>query len=91
MFEDREFTRQALEHTKIDFYESKTVDSIHAIHNLSSSNCFPQFLIPSFMLPAHSPDAHGHILQLVKVVRAINEARGLVPARPAAAPLPQTS
>ena len=75
MFEDREFTRAALNHTKIDFYESRSIDAVHAIHNLSSSNCFPQFLIPPFMLASGSPAARDHIRRLVDVVRTINQSR----------------
>ena len=73
MFEDREFTRKCLEHTKIDFYESKSIDAIHAIHNLSSSNCFPQFIIPPFMLASGSRGVQAHIQRLAGVVQQINQ------------------
>ena len=88
MFEDREFSREALQHTKINFYESRSMDSIHAIHNLSSSNCFPQFLIPPFMLSSESKDVRAHIDQLTGVVRAINAAKDAAAPQPANAPQP---
>ncbi len=91
MFEDREFTRQALLHTKINFYESRSIDAIHAIHNLSSSNCFPQFIIPPFMVSAYAPDVRVHVNKLISVVREINQARQAAEAQRVAEPAPLNS
>ena len=88
MFEDRQFSLQCVneKHTGINFYESRSIDAIHGIHNLSSSNCFPQFLIPPFMLSLNSPLPMQHLKRLNGIVRDINaqkqqqqQAQALVP------------
>lgn len=72
LFEDRAFVQKAMQFSDIDFYESHSIDAIHAIHNLSSSNCFPQFLIPEFMMSTNSNLPIEHIGQLREVVNKIN-------------------
>jgi glycosyltransferase involved in cell wall biosynthesis len=69
IFEDREFVRSIMDKFKIHFYESRKIDAIHSIHSLSSSNCFPQFLIPPFMMSAESEAIAGHVERLRAVVR----------------------
>ena len=73
IFEDRAFAQAALEHTTINFYDSTTLDSIHAIHNLSSSSCFPQFIIPPFMIASEGMETPNHMKKLVDVVRELNQ------------------
>ena len=84
MFEDRQFSLQCVNDqlTGINFYESRSIDAVHGIHNLSSSNCFPQFLIPPFMLSLNSPLPMQHLQRLNGIVRDINaqkQAQALVP------------
>jgi glycosyltransferase involved in cell wall biosynthesis len=73
MFEDRAFVQKVMEFAPVHFYESRTVDAIHAIHNLSSSNCFPQFIIPPFMMTANSPLPAQHIGWLAQIVQSLNQ------------------
>jgi glycosyltransferase involved in cell wall biosynthesis len=78
MFEDREFVRSLMDRFKLHFYESRKIDAIHSIHSLSSSNCFPQFLIPPFMISAESEATAAHVDQLQGIVKA--SAAAAVPA-----------
>jgi hypothetical protein len=78
VFEDREFIRQAMKIFDIHFHESETIEAIHSIHSLSSSNCFPQFLIPPFMISAESKSTESHVERLKEVVKSLNQ--GAAPA-----------
>jgi glycosyltransferase involved in cell wall biosynthesis len=69
IFEDREFIRQLMEKFDVHFHESERIDAIHSIHSLSSSNCFPQFLIPPFMVSAESDATGAHVEQLQLIVK----------------------
>lgn len=66
-FEDREFIRAALKNFKSGAYESREMDCVHSVHNQSSSQCFPQFLIPDFIVRSLSPEAYRHILRLRRI------------------------
>jgi hypothetical protein len=66
-FEDREFVRAALQNFRNAAYEAKGMDCVHSVHSRSSSQCFPQFLIPDFVVQSLSPDAYHHILRLKKI------------------------
>jgi glycosyltransferase involved in cell wall biosynthesis len=61
VFEDREFIRTATINFKTVAYESREIDCLHAIHAKSSSQCFPQFLIPGFVVHALSREAYQHV------------------------------
>lgn len=85
MFEDRQFTQAALQHTGVHYYESRSVDAVHGIHNLSSSNCFPQFIIPPFMMSLNGPRPRQHLNRLSAIIKAQNAAKQAEPALEAAA------
>jgi glycosyltransferase involved in cell wall biosynthesis len=70
VFEDREFIRTASRKFKMAAYESKSLDCLHAIHARSSSQCFPQFLIPGFVIESLSSDAYQHIAWLKRIAAA---------------------
>lgn len=72
-FEDRTFVQKAMELGPLHLHESRSLDSIHSIHNRSSSNCFPQFIIPPFMMSAYSPLPSKHMGWLKEIVRTLNQ------------------
>jgi glycosyltransferase involved in cell wall biosynthesis len=84
VFEDREFIRKATENFKTVAYESRAVDCLHAIHTRSSSQCFPQFLIPGFVVHALSRDAYQHVMRLKSIAAMSNPATHPAPALGAA-------
>jgi glycosyltransferase involved in cell wall biosynthesis len=84
VFEDREFIRKATENFKTVAYESRAVDCLHAIHARSSSQCFPQFLIPGFVVHALSRDAYQHVMRLKSIAAMLNPAIHPAPALGAA-------
>ena len=67
VFEDREFIRVAATMFKTASYESKEVDCLHVIHARSSSQCFPQFLMPDFVVRSLSKQAYEHVMWLKKI------------------------
>ena len=68
-FEDREFTRQALINHKIITREDRDIDVIHTVHGGSTSNCFPQYMIPEFMIERMLPDGFAHLQRLRELVK----------------------
>lgn len=76
VFEDRQFVLTAKKIAKVVSFESKRMSASHSVHNLSSSQCFPQFLIPEFLVGAVSPDAHRHIVRLRMIVQKLNKPNG---------------
>ena len=74
VFEDREFIRTATTNFKTVAYESRKIDCLHAIHTQSSSQCFPQFLIPGFVIHALSREAHQHVTWLKRIAATSNPA-----------------
>lgn len=71
VFEDREFVRQLMTKFEIHFHESTSIEAVHSIHSLSSSNCFPQFLIPPFMLSSESNATAAHVQRLRAIVKSL--------------------
>jgi glycosyltransferase involved in cell wall biosynthesis len=67
VFEDREFMRAATSKFKTAAYEAKEIECLHAIHARSSSQCFPQFLIPAFVVQSLSPEAYQHVTWLKRI------------------------
>jgi glycosyltransferase involved in cell wall biosynthesis len=67
IFEDREFMRTASRKFRTGAYESTALDCLHVIHNRSSSQCFPQFLIPDFVIQTLSPVAYQHVASLKRI------------------------
>jgi glycosyltransferase involved in cell wall biosynthesis len=80
VFEDREFIRTATTKFKTIAYESTDIDCLHAIHRQSSSQCFPQFLIPGFVVQALSGNAYQHVMWLKSIAAAPNPAVNAEPA-----------
>jgi len=64
VFEDREFISAAQKEFRSQAHESKLIDCLHVIHHRSSSQCFPQFLIPDFVVRALSTAAYQHVTRL---------------------------
>jgi len=79
VFEDREFIREATGNFKTVAYESRQMDCLHAIHARSSSQCFPQFLIPAFVVHALSGDAYQHVKWLKSIATTSNPAISAAP------------
>lgn len=51
VFEDRTFLMKAIQDNyKVIFYEDQSGISAHSVHKKSSSVCFPQYLIPDFLV-----------------------------------------
>lgn len=73
VFEDRQFVINAKQMGKVASFESKRFSSSHSVHNLSSSQCFPQFLIPEFVIGTIAPQAHRHIARLRAIVQKLNK------------------
>jgi glycosyltransferase involved in cell wall biosynthesis len=67
VFEDREFISAAKNKFRVGAYETQGVECVHSIHRQSSSQCFPQFLIPPFVLKAWRPEAYRHISWLREI------------------------
>jgi glycosyltransferase involved in cell wall biosynthesis len=72
VFEDREFIRKSMDKFDIHFHESDKIEAIHSIHSLSSSNCFPQFLIPPFMISTESESTDSHVERLKAIVKSLD-------------------
>jgi glycosyltransferase involved in cell wall biosynthesis len=70
VFEDREFIRTAGQKFKMGAHEVTSLDCLHAIHARSSSQCFPQFLIPGFMIESLSREAYQHVAWLKRIAAA---------------------
>jgi len=68
IFEDREFICSAIQKFKSRSHESRSVDCVHVIHDRSSSQCFPQFMIPDFVFESLSAKAYQHISRLKSVL-----------------------
>jgi glycosyltransferase involved in cell wall biosynthesis len=78
IFEDREFISAAKSKFRVGGYETRDLHCVHSIHRQSSSQCFPQFLIPAFVLRAWRPEAYRHITRLRQIAAAqVPDARGI--------------
>lgn len=66
-FEDLDFTRSAVQGHKLFVREDRSIDVIHTVHGGSASNCFPQYLIPEFMVESLTPERlkYLHRLQVI--------------------------
>jgi glycosyltransferase involved in cell wall biosynthesis len=71
VFEDREFVSAALKAFRVEAYECRSTDCIHSVHSHSSSQCFPQFLIPRFVMRALSTEAYEHMARLRDVILSL--------------------
>ncbi|MGB8364025.1 MAG: glycosyltransferase family 2 protein [Rhizomicrobium sp.] len=72
-FEDRQFVLAAQRNFKVASFESKRLNCAHSVHNFSSSQCFPQFMIPEFVMGSLSPEAHRHSAWLRSIAKTLNE------------------
>lgn len=81
-FEDREFVRTALKSFKSGAYEARSLECFHSVHDGSSSQCFPQFLIPDFVFQSLSSDAHAHYRRLKGLIRGDPGVRKMVKVAP---------
>lgn len=68
-FEDRSFTLEAMNRFKVMHYRDTDVNVIHTVHGNSTSNSFPQFMIPPFMLHKLNPHAFRHLEDLRQLVK----------------------
>lgn len=67
-FEDRKFTRAAIDIGKVIFYRDANINVIHTVHGKSTSNSFPQYLIPPFLIAKADAAAYNHMRQLKQVI-----------------------
>jgi glycosyltransferase involved in cell wall biosynthesis len=83
VFEDRQFIRQSQQNGfKLHHYKDETMNMIHTVHQHSTSTCFPQFLIPGFLVRSLNPEAFEHIRELRRLDswgRPFNAPRALDP------------
>jgi glycosyltransferase involved in cell wall biosynthesis len=70
VFEDREFIRTAAKTFRLGTHEANALDCLHAIHRRSSSQCFPQYLIPDFVVQSLSREASQHVTWLKSIANA---------------------
>ena len=49
-FEDNKFINSLPSSVKLNYFNDETGLCVHVIHNYNTSNCFPQFILPKFML-----------------------------------------
>jgi glycosyltransferase involved in cell wall biosynthesis len=63
-FEDREFTKQVLQQFQVKARADENFSVIHTVHGQSTSNCFPQFMIPDFVVHKINPNAGQHLQAL---------------------------
>jgi glycosyltransferase involved in cell wall biosynthesis len=66
IFEDRAFLLQAIEQFKVFAHSDEAIITIHSTHHHSSSGCFPQFLIPQFMINQLAPEAAFYMQTLAR-------------------------
>ena len=77
-FEDRQFVLAAQKNFKVASFESKRLNCAHSVHNFSSSQCFPQFMIPEFVVASLSAEAHHHTTWLRAIAKTLSETGVLV-------------
>jgi glycosyltransferase involved in cell wall biosynthesis len=85
IFEDRDFIGMASRQFKVGAYESRSLDCVHSIHRRSSSQCFPQFLIPHFVVRELSPKAYEHVMRLKNIGESAALGKQSAHAEPASA------
>jgi glycosyltransferase involved in cell wall biosynthesis len=59
--EDLPFARQALERFRVVGVQDEACTSIHVLHESSTSRCFPQYLLPRFLLDRLFPGSKEHL------------------------------
>jgi glycosyltransferase involved in cell wall biosynthesis len=66
--EDRVFIARAIENGfKVGYYQDMCANAVHTVHAAATSNCYSQFIIPSFMIQSLNRHAFDKIARL-KVV-----------------------
>ena len=69
VFEDRTFLFQATEKYRVYAHSDEALITIHATHAASSSGCFPQYLVPQFMIHRLAPQAASYMETLSRHAR----------------------
>ena len=68
--EDRIFIARAIENGfKVGYYQDMCANAVHTVHASATSNCYSQFLIPSFMIQSLNRHAYDKIARLKEVYR----------------------
>lgn len=65
IFEDRDFVLAQTRAEAVQFEQDQALRVIHSVHQNSGSTCFPQFLIPHFMVASLQPDGIAHTRRAV--------------------------